>query len=83
MLMTGHFFFLQSDLPLNQQEPVFIARCEQILSSTPNIPSNSLGVTSANTLRLLLNEQMHVSEISTKYVSRCVEERCLTTMMFF
>lgn len=73
MLMTGHFSFLQSDLLPTEQEPVFIARCEQILSSTPNIPSNSLGVTNSNTLRVVLNEQMHINEISTKYVSRCFE----------
>ena len=69
MLMTGHYFFLQNDENKEQQEPLFIARCEQILSSTPNIPTNSNGSTSSTTFRFVLNEQLQISEISTKLVS--------------
>ena len=66
MLITGHYVYLHSDKRRDQQEPLFIARCEQILSSTPNIPSNSLGVSSPTTLRLVLNDQLQINEISTK-----------------
>lgn len=68
MLMTGHFFFINGDDTAAPHEPLFIARCEQILSSTPNIPTNALGVTSPSTLRFVLTDQLTISEISAKYV---------------
>lgn len=68
MLMTGHFFFIHNEETTEQQEPLFIARCEQILSSTPNIPTNGLGTTSPTTLRFVLTDQLNISEISSKFV---------------
>jgi len=68
MLMTGHHVFINNDENKEQQEPLFIARCEQILSSTPNIPTNSVGSTSATTFRLVLTDQLIINEISTKFV---------------
>jgi hypothetical protein len=68
MLMTGHFCFINNEENKEQQEPLFIARCEQILSSTPNIPTNSIGSTSTTTLRLVLTDQLNISEISSKFV---------------
>ncbi|UJR30250.1 hypothetical protein I4U23_017788 [Adineta vaga] len=65
MLMTGHFFSIKTDDNVEQQEPLFIARCEQILSSTPNIPTNALGLTSPTTLRFVLTDQLNISEISS------------------
>jgi PAS domain S-box-containing protein len=65
MLMTGHFFFLNNEENKEQQEPLFVARCEQILSSTPNIPTNSIGSTSTTTLRFVLTDQLNISEISS------------------
>jgi hypothetical protein len=62
MLLTGHFFSIENE------EPLFVARCEQILSSTPNIPTNSVGTTSTTTLRFVLTDQLKISEISTKFV---------------
>ena len=61
MLLTGHFFFIEND---ENKEPLFVARCEQILSSTPNIPTNNIGTT----LRFVLNDQLDISEISSKFV---------------
>ena len=66
MLMTGHFFFINTDENVEEQEPVFVARCEQILSSTPNIPTNSLGLSNPTTLRFVLTDQLNISEISSK-----------------
>ena len=66
--MTGHYLYLHNEDNKEQQEPLFIARCEQILSSTPNIPTNSNGLTSSTTLRFVLNDQLHINEISTKFV---------------
>lgn len=63
--MTGHFFMINNE---ENQEPLFIARCEQILSSTPNIPTNSIGSTSTTTFRLVLTDQLNISEISSKFV---------------
>jgi len=68
MLMTGHFFFINNEENKEQQEPLFIARCEQILSSTPNIPTNTIGATSTTTLRFVLTDQLNISEISSKFV---------------
>ena len=68
MLMTGHFFFINTDENVEEQEPVFVARCEQILSSTPNIPTNALGLTNPTTLRFVLTDQLNISEISSKSV---------------
>jgi PAS domain S-box-containing protein len=65
MLMTGHFCFINNEENKEQQEPLFIARCEQILSSTPNIPTNSIGSTSTTTLRFVLTDQLNISEISS------------------
>jgi len=65
MLMTGHFFFTNKEENKEQQEPLFVARCEQILSSTPNIPTNSIGSISTTTLRLVLTDQLTISEISS------------------
>jgi hypothetical protein len=65
MLMTGHFFFIDND---ENKEPLFVARCEQILSSTPNMPTNSNGSTSTTTLRFVLDGQLNISEISSKFV---------------
>ncbi|CAF1141865.1 unnamed protein product [Rotaria sordida] len=62
MVLTGHFFFTEND---ENQEPLFVARCEQILSSTPNIPTNGTGSTSATTLRFVLTDQLNISEISS------------------
>lgn len=62
MLLTGHFFFMEND---QNEEPLFVARCEQILSSTPNIPSNSVGATSTTTLRFVLNDQLNICEVSS------------------
>lgn len=66
MLMTGHFFFINTDENVEEQEPVFVARCEQILSSTPNIPTNALGLSNPTTLRFVLTDQLNISEISSK-----------------
>lgn len=74
MLMTGHYFFIDHEENKEQQEPLFVARCEQILSSTPNIPTNSSGLASSTTLRFVLTDQLSISEISSKSVhssSRC------------
>ncbi len=68
MLMTGHFFFINNEENKEQQEPLFVARCEQILSSTPNIPTNTIGATSTTTLRFVLTDQLNISEISSKFV---------------
>jgi hypothetical protein len=68
MLMTGHYFFINNEENKEQQEPLFIARCEQILSSTPNIPTNSIGSTSTTTLRFVLTDQLYINEISSKFV---------------
>lgn len=68
MLMTGHFVFINNDENKEQQEPLFVARCEQILSSTPNIPTNSIGLTSATTFRLVLTDQLIINEIPTRFV---------------
>jgi hypothetical protein len=65
MLLTGHYFFLENEF---NQEPLFIAHCEQILSSIPNIPTNSIGLTSATTLRFVLTDQLNICEISPKFV---------------
>jgi PAS domain S-box-containing protein len=65
MLMTGHFFYINDEENKEQQEPLFIARCEQILSSTPNIPTNSIGSTSTTTLRFVLTDQLTINEISS------------------
>ncbi|CAF3226847.1 unnamed protein product [Rotaria socialis] len=62
MALTGHFFFNQND---ESKEPLFVARCEQILSSTPNIPINSMGLTSTTILRFVLTDQLNISEISS------------------
>jgi len=63
MLMTGHFFFTNNEETQEQQEPLFIARCEQILSSTPNIPTNAIGATSTTTLRFVLTDQLNLTAI--------------------
>ncbi|CAF3689273.1 unnamed protein product [Rotaria socialis] len=65
MLMTGHFFSINNEENTNQYEQLFIARCEQILSSTPSIPTNSIGSTSTTTLRFVLSEQLNIREISS------------------
>jgi len=65
MLMTGHYIFINNEKNKEQQEPLFLARCEQILSSTPNIPSNSTGSTSTTTLRFVLTNQLDINEISS------------------
>lgn len=65
MLLTGHFIFTDDE---EHKEPLFVARCEQILSSTPNIPTNTVGSTSATILRFTLTDQLHISEISSKFV---------------
>lgn len=65
MLMTGHFVFINTIENKEQQEPLFIARCEQILSSTPNIPTNSVGSTSATAFRLVLTDQLIINEVPT------------------
>jgi hypothetical protein len=73
MLMTGHFFF-----PVHEQRheaPLFIARCEQILSSTPNIPTSSLGSMSATILRFVLSDQLNINEVSSKSVSSTLWQR--------
>ncbi|CAF1167110.1 unnamed protein product [Adineta ricciae] len=61
MLLTGHFFSIEND---DVKEPLFVARCEQILSSTPNVPTNNIGSTSTTTLRFVLSDQLHINEIS-------------------
>lgn len=66
MLITGHFFLL--DHEQTTSEPLFVARCEQILSSIPNIPADSLGSTNKTTVRFVLTDQLNISEISTKFV---------------
>jgi len=68
MLMTGHFFFINNEENKEEQEPLFVARCENILSSIPNIPTNSIGSTSTTTLRFILTDQLNISEISSKFV---------------
>ncbi len=65
MLLTGHFFFIDND---QTTEPLFVARCEQILSNIPNIPTNCIGSPSATTLRFVLTDQLTISEISPKFV---------------
>lgn len=69
MLMTGHFFSVDDEKTNQHKEPLFIARCEQILSSTPNVPANSTGSISTTTIRLVLDDQLHINEISPKFVS--------------
>lgn len=73
MLLTGHYFFIEDD---PSHEPLFIIRCEQILSSIPNVPTNSIGSTSTTTLRFVLNEQMKITEISSnvEYILGCSAE---------
>jgi hypothetical protein len=66
MLLTGHFFF--PDYEMNK-EPLFVARCEQILSSTPNIPSSSAGSTKSTILQFVLDDQLNINEISSKYAA--------------
>jgi PAS domain S-box-containing protein len=61
MLLTGHYFFLENEF---NQEPLFVARCEQILSSIPNVPTNSIGSTSTTTLRFVLTDQLNITEVS-------------------
>lgn len=61
MLLTGHYFFIENQ---SNEEPLFIIRCEQILSSIPNVPTNSVGSTSTTTLRFVLNDQLKITEIS-------------------
>jgi hypothetical protein len=68
MLMTGHFVLINNQENKEQQEPLFVARCEQILSSTPNIPTNSIGLTNTTTFRFVLTDQLNISEISSKFV---------------
>lgn len=68
MLMTGRFFSIQNEENKKEQEPLFIARCEQILSSIPNIPTNSFGATNTKTLRFVLTDQLNIREISSKLV---------------
>lgn len=63
MLLTGHFFSMENE---DVKEPLFIARCEQILSSTPNVPTNNVGSTSTTTLRFVLSDQLQISEVSSK-----------------
>lgn len=65
MLMTGHFFTINNEENRQQYEPLFIARCEQILSSTPNIPTSCIGSTSSTTLRFVLTDQLLINEISS------------------
>ncbi|CAF2633540.1 unnamed protein product [Rotaria sp. Silwood2] len=65
MLMTGRLFFINNEENKEQHEPLFIARCEQILSNIPNIPTNNIGSTSTKTLRLTLTDQLYISEISS------------------
>ncbi len=65
MLLTGHFFFIDND---QTKEPLFVARCEQILSNIPNIPMNSIGSTSTKTIRFVLTDQLNIFEISPKFV---------------
>ncbi len=66
--MTGHFVLINNQENKEQQEPLFVARCEQILSSTPNIPTNSIGLTNTTTFRFVLTDQLNISEISSKFV---------------
>jgi hypothetical protein len=68
MFIRGHYIFLHSNKNNEQQEPLFIARCEQMLCSTPTIPINSLGTTSSTILRFVLNNELHISELSVKFV---------------
>jgi hypothetical protein len=70
MLLTGHFFFPNNG-PCH--DALFVARCEQILSSTPNMPCNSIGSVSTTTLRLVLTNELNITEISSKLVFSCVE----------
>lgn len=67
MLLTGHFFMLDQE---HSSEPLFVARCEQILSNIPNVPTNSIGSTSKTTVRFVLTDQLNISEISTKFVAK-------------
>ncbi|CAF0791501.1 unnamed protein product [Adineta steineri] len=62
MLLTGHFFSFDNN---ETKEPLFVARCEQILSSVPYVPTNNNGVPSATTLRFVLTDQLNISEISS------------------
>jgi len=62
MLLTGHFFMLDQE---HSSEPLFVARCEQILSNIPNVPTNSIGSTSKTTVRFVLTDQLNINEIST------------------
>ncbi|CAF5213592.1 unnamed protein product, partial [Rotaria magnacalcarata] len=63
--MTGRFFSINNEENTNQYERLFIARCEQILSCIPNVPTNSVGSTSTTTLRFVLSEQLNIREISS------------------
>lgn len=62
MLLTGHFLFVENE---GCKEPLFVARCEQMLSSTPNAPTNTAGCISTNILRFILTDQMQISEVSS------------------
>lgn len=73
MLLTGHYIMTEED---PNHEPLFIVRCEQILSSIPNVPTNSIGSTSTTTLRFVLTDQLKISEISSnvEYILGCPVE---------
>lgn len=69
MLISGHYFFIDTDKDQYHQEPVFLAKCEQIISSTPNIPSTSTGSTNNNILRFVLDENLDIVDVLPKYVA--------------
>lgn len=63
---------MHTDKDHYQQEPLFLAKCEQILSSTPNIPTNSLGLSSNTILRFILNENFGINEVTTKFATESI-----------
>ena len=68
MLMTGHFFIIDNEEDNQQHEPLFVAQCEQVLTSTVNMPANFVGPISSTTLQFVLTDRLNISEISSKLV---------------
>ena len=63
MLLTGHFFFIKNDA---NKEALFIARCEQILSTIPNISMITSSLSNRTILRFVLSDQLNINEASLR-----------------
>ena len=68
--MAGHFYTCHDSSSSASNERLFIARCEALISATVN-RSNSSQATTMNTsnslMKIILNEDMTVQNISSKY----------------